>query len=181
MLFNFVLFIYMSKNKLPITRINKFFSEKDFDFNLQLSQEYVHGDLNMKVILYRVDRQKTEIDDVYSEVGMDEIKFLPPVELNVIARIEEAKNNAYNSGYVRYNEPGNLTFNVFIHHLKDLGVDIRFGDYIGYQESESKIRYYTVSNDGNVVTDNKHNMFGYKPYYRTITCTPSQEKEFRGI
>jgi hypothetical protein len=24
-------------------------------------------------------------------------------------------------------------------------------------------------------------MFGYKPFYRTITCAPAQETEFRGV
>jgi hypothetical protein len=43
------------------------------------------------------------------------------------------------------------------------------------------MRYYTVTNDGKVTSDNKHNLFGYKPYYRTITCAIAQEQEFRGV
>ena len=96
-------------------------------------------------------------------------------------REEEPKNNTYKSGMVRYNEPGNLTLSVYITHLNELGVDIRYGDFIGYQDSEDKIRYYTVSNDGKVTSDNKHKMFGYKPHYRTIVCVPAQETEFRGV
>ena len=82
---------------------------------------------------------------------------------------------------MRYNEPGNLTFSVYIKHLSELGVEIKYGDYIGYPETENKMRYYTVTNDGKVTSDNKHNLFGYKPYYRTITCAPAQEQEFRGV
>ena len=52
---------------------------------------------------------------------------------------------------------------------------------IGYPESEDKVRYYVVTNDGKVTSDNKHKMFGYKPHYRTITCAIAQEAEFRGI
>ncbi len=33
------------KNKLPITRLSKFFSQTDFDLNVQLGEEYLHGDL----------------------------------------------------------------------------------------------------------------------------------------
>lgn len=146
-----------------------------------MGMEYLHGDINMKLVLFRVDISKTSIDDVYSEVGKDKISFLAPVEFNGLVRIEEAKNNTYNNGLVRYNEPGNMTISVYIKHLDELGVDIKYGDYIGYSETEDKIRYYTVVNDGKVTSDNKHKMFGYKPHYRTITCTIAQETEFRGI
>jgi len=168
-------------NKLPITRLGKFFSQDDFDINIQMGQEYLHGDLNMKLVLYRVDRQKTDNDDVYAEAGMDEIKFFPPIEFNALVKIEEPKNSTYTKGLLRYNEPGNMTLSVYITHLNELGVDIRYGDYIGYPESETRTRFYTVTNDGKVTSDNKHNMFGYKPYYRTKTCTPVQDSSFRGV
>ena len=170
----------MSK-KLPIKRMSKFFSEEDFDFNVQIGQEYLHGDLNMKLVLYRVDTESTDTDAVYAEVGKDQIKFFPPIEFNALVKIEEPKNQSYKPGLVRYIEPGNLIVSVYIRHLEDLGIDVRYGDFIAYPETEYKIRYYTVSNDGNVTSDNKHNMFGFKPHYRTITCVPAQESEFRGI
>ncbi len=168
-------------NRLPINRLSKFVSVDDIDLNIQMGQEYLHGDLNMKLILFRVDRQKTDTDDVYGEVGKDQIKFFPPIEFNALVKIDEPKNAAYKGGLVRYQEPGNLIASVYIKHLEELKINIRYGDYVGYQETEDRIRYYTVTNDGTVVSDNKHNMFGYRPHYRTITCAPVQESEFRGI
>lgn len=135
----------------------------------------------MKLVLFRVDSIKTEIDDVYAEVGVDQIKFLPPVEFNGLVKINEPDNKTYKAGMMRYNEPGNLTVSVYINHLTELGIDIKYGDYIGYPESEEKLRYYTVVNDGKVTSDNKHNHFGFKPYYRTILCVPTQQNEFRGV
>jgi len=168
-------------NKLPITRLSKFISQDDFDINIQMGQEYLHGDINFKLVLYRVDRQKTTVDDVYAEVGMDEIKYFPPMEFNALVKIEEPKNSTYKNGLLRYNEPGNMILSVYIKHLSELGVDIRYGDYVGYPESETRTRYYTVTNDGKVTSDNKHGMWGYKPHYRTITCAPVQDKSFRGV
>jgi len=168
-------------NKLPIGRNSKFFTEDDFDLHMEMGQEYLHGDLNMKLVLFRVDRIKTETDEVYAEVGQDQIKFLPPVEFNGIVKVEEPENKSYQTGINRYLEPGNLRVSVYIKHLNELNIDIRYGDYIGYQESESKIRYYSVVNDGKVTSDNKHLHFGYKPSHRTITCTIAQEGEFRGV
>jgi len=169
------------ENKLPIQRLNKFFSEDDFFLQIQLGKEYLHGDINMKLVLYQVDREKTDIDDVYAEVGKDDTKFLPPVEFNALVNIVEPKNSSYQVGIVRYIEPGNLVFSVYISHLHELGVEIKYGDYIGYADDEEKLRFYTVINDGKVTSDNKHKMFGYKPHYRTITCSIAQETEFRGI
>ena len=168
-------------NKLPITRLSNFISQDDFDINIQMGQEYLHGDINFKLVLYRVDREKTSIDDVYAEVGLDEIKYFPPMEFNALVKIEEPKNSTYKTGLLHYNEPGNMILSVYIKHLSELGVDIRYGDYIGYPESETRTRFYTVTNDGKVTSDNKHSMWGYKPHYRTITCAPVQDKSFRGV
>ena len=169
------------ENKLPITRVSKFFGQEDFDLGMRMSQEYLHGDINMKLVLYRVDRAKTPIDNVYGEVGKDNIKFLPPIEFNGLVSIAGPENKSYDGGLMRYLEPGNLMVSVFINHLNELNVDIVYGDYIAYPESEGRLRYYTVANDGKVTSDNKHMYFGYKPYYRTIICVPTQENEFRGI
>jgi hypothetical protein len=169
------------KQKIPITRLTKFFSEDDFKLNQQIGQEYLHGDLNMKLVLFRINTQKTDIDNVYGEVGKDQIKFFPPVEFNGLVKIEEPKNSTYKNGLNRYLEPGNMVVSVYISHLEELKIDIKYGDFIGYPESEERVRYYTVVNDGKVTSDNKHNMFGFKPYYRTIICVPAQESEFRGI
>jgi hypothetical protein len=169
------------ENKLPITRLSKFLSQDDFDLNIQMGQEYLHGDLNMKLVLYRIDREKTQIDDVYVEVGIDQTKFFPPVEFNALVKIEEPKNSSYKNGVLRYLEPGNMILSVYIKHLEEMRIDIRYGDYIGYPESESKVRFYQVVNDGKVTSDNKHNMFGFKPYYKSITCAPVQDGQFRGV
>jgi hypothetical protein len=169
------------ENKLPITRLSKFFSESDFDLQIRLGEEYLHGDLNTKFVLYRVDREKTDSDNVYAEVGKDQIKYFPPIEIYGLVGIDEAKNDSYKNGLVRYLEPGNLTIRIYLHHLRELNVDIRYGDFIGYPESEERLRFYQVINDGRIQADNKHKMFGYKPHYVTIICSPVQESEFRGI
>ena len=78
-------------------------------------------------------------------------------------------------------EPGNLKVGVYQKQLDELDIDISFGDYIGYYETEDRIRYYTVVNDGRVVSDNKHTYAGYKPFYRTIMASAVMENEFRGL
>jgi len=172
----------MNKKKLPITRLNKFFSQKDFELDLELGREYTEGDLNMTVVLYKVDLVNTNTDDVYGEADDGDIRFLPPVELKVILNLNVPENRSYNpDGSMRYVEHGNLTFGIYDTYLKEKGVDIDYGDYILYPESETKFKYFTVSNDGKIFSDNAHTIAGYKGAFRSITCVPVDENEFTGI
>lgn len=167
--------------KVPITRISKFFGEKDFNLNISMGEEWLHGDMNFILILYRVNKNKINQDDVYGEALSDSISFLPPVEIKAFVRIETPTQENYGNSKLSQIEPGNLTMSVYLHYLEEEGVEINYGDYIGYPETESKMRYYSVANDGRIVSDNKHTYGGYKPFYKTYVCTPVNEDEFKGI
>jgi hypothetical protein len=171
----------MSNRIVPITRLGKFFGAEDFNLEISMGKEWVHGDMNFTLVLYRVDRQKTNTDDVYGEAVKDGIKFLTPVEFKGIVKIEQPKNEYLDKSMIEQLEPGNLQVSVYQSDLDELGIDIEFGDYIGYYETENRVRYYSVFNDGRVISDNKHTYGGYKPYYRTIMASPVTDNEFRGL
>ena len=170
----------MSK-KHPIRRMEKFYCEEDFQLENDLAREFLEGDLNIVVVLFQVDKIETEKsgDDLYGEVAGDKVKFLPPKELSVRIVLEQAGNESYSEGSVRYQDYGNLTFTIFTDHLKELGADISYGDYIGYADSEDNIKYFTVTNDGRINSDNAHTRVGYKSYYRTVNCTTADPDEFK--
>jgi hypothetical protein len=169
------------KNKIPITRIGKFFGESDFELDTSLGTEWLNGDMNFTLVLYRIDRMKTKTDDVYGEAVQDGIKFLAPVEFKGLVQIMQPENKFLGNSKLNQFEPGNLKVSVYQKHLDDLGIDIEYGDYIGYFETEDRIRYYTVNNDGRVISDNKHSYAGYKPFYRTIMASAVVDNEFRGL
>ena len=121
-----------SKKRLPINRMGKFYDYLDFGLENDMAREYIEGDINFTVILFRVDRIKSQTDDVYGESDSEEIRFHPPVELKVRPNLEEAQNNSYSEGYGRYEDYGNLIFTVFEDQLKELGVDISYGPYTVY-------------------------------------------------
>ena len=68
-----------NKKVTPITRINQFFSGEDFELEISMGREAIEGDGNFTLILYKVDRQLTEYDDLYGEATKDGIKFFPPI------------------------------------------------------------------------------------------------------
>lgn len=168
-------------NKVPITRVGKFFGSDDYNLDLSIGEEWLYGDMNFTLVLYRIDRIKTKTDDVYGESLKDGIKFLPPVEFKGYVQIMAPENKNIGTSKVNQFEPGNIKVSVYTKHLEELGVDISHGDYLGYYETEDRVRYYVVNNDGRVISDNKHNYAGYKPYYRTIMGSAVTDNEFRGL
>ena len=166
---------------VPITRLGKFFGGEDYTLDIGMGQEWLEGDMNFTVVLYRIDRYKTKTDDVYGEVLEDGIQFLAPIELKGYVQVLAPTNKFLGTSRVEQLEPGNMKFSIYQKQLDDLGVDIFFGDYLGYYETEARVRYYTVSDDGKVVSDNKHTYGGYKSFYRTITATYVSDNEFRGL
>lgn len=171
----------MRENLVPITRLGKFFGGEDYVLDIGMGEEWLIGDMNFTVILYRIDRYKTKTDDVYGEVLEDGIQFLAPVEIKGYVQVSSPSNKLLGTSKVKQQEPGNMRFSVYQKTLEDLGVEIFMGDYLGYYESEDRVRYYVVEDDGYVRSDNKHTYGGYKPFYRTIVATMVSENEFKGI
>ena len=166
---------------VPITRLGKFFGSEDFNLEIDMGQEWLIGDMNFTCVLYRVDKNKVKVDDVYGEVLKDGIKFLAPVEFNAYVNIAQPTNQKIGSSKILQSEPGNISIYVYIKTLDDLDIDINLGDYIGYYDSENFVRYYTVVDDGRVYSDLKHTYKGYKPFYRSIIGSYVGPDEFRGL
>lgn len=171
----------MNQRKVPITRLNKFFSDEDFDLDISMGQEWLHGDMDFTFVLFRVDKQRTKKDDVYGEVVSDGIQYHTPIELKGYVQIESPINQYMGGSKIGQVEPGNLKVGVYQSYLDELQVDIEFGDYIGYYEKEDRVRYYTVVDDGRITSDNKHTYGGFKPFYRSIVASPVSNDEFNGI
>lgn len=168
----------MAKKKFSINRLGSFYDEIDFGVENEMAREYLEGDLNFVVVLFQVDRTETQVDAVYGEAKSNEIRFKAPKELRVKLALEAAENKSYSAGMNRILDYGNLTFHVFQEQLTELNCDISYGDYIGYADREDNIKYFTVTNDGKIFSDNAHTRLGYKGYYRTITCVTADSDEF---
>jgi hypothetical protein len=171
-----------NKKITPITRVDKFFSEEDFNLEISMGREAIEGDGNFTIILYRVDRQLTESDNLYGEASIDGIRFYPPVELKVLPIMAEPTNDSYGSdGNLRYLQDGQLTFGIYEAQITELKTSLSYGDYIGYPVTENEIRYFSIVNDGVKNYDNRHTIMGYKGAFRTVVCAPVDSSEFRGV
>lgn len=168
--------------KVPINRNNLFYSEKDFQYEMEIGRNYLEQDVNQTVVLYEVDLTKTNLDAVYNEAKSNSIVFKTPVELHVIYEIEEGEVASYDKtkNLGTYIKSGKLKFGIYQFTLDELGVDIKTGDYIGVQVTPTHMEFYTVVNDGRNNYDNAHSVFGYRPAWRSVTCAYVNPNEFNG-
>ena len=169
-------------NKVPINRNNLFYSEKDYQYEMENGKNYLEQDVNQTVILYEVDLNKTNLDAIYSESKSDSIIFKPPVEVHVLYNVEPGELSSYDKSknLGTYIKSGKLTFGVYQSTLDELGAEIKVGDYIGVQVTPTHMEFYTVVNDGRNNYDNSHSVFGYKPAWRSVSCAYVNPNEFNG-
>ena len=171
-----------SRLQLP-SKNTLFYSEGDFDYETDLVERYIEEDLNQSVVLYEVDRRKTNVNSVYKEASRGNIRYRAPKEFPCMYEIKDSEIKSFDSKTSNgvYAQDGNLVIYVLVRTLEKYKADIRRGDYIGVQVDTDRMRYYTVVNDGKVNTANTHMMGGYKPAWRTVECTlVSDISEFNG-
>lgn len=171
-----------AKLQMPVKN-NMFYSEADFQYETDLVERYIEEDLNQSVVVYEVDRKKTNVNSVYKEASKGNIRYKAPRELPCMYEIKDSELKSFDSKNTNgvYAQDGNLTINVLVKTMEKYGVEIRRGDYIGVQLDTNRMKYYTVVNDGKVNSANTHMIGGYKPAWRTIDCTlVSDISEFNG-
>jgi hypothetical protein len=93
---------------------------------------------------YSID---VDFDDVYGETTKDSVKFHPPIEFKAFVQVSAPENKFLGNSKLDQMEPGNIRISVYQSHLDELGIEVEFGDYVGYYETENRVRYYSVFND----------------------------------
>ena len=170
------------KTRIPNTRLNRFYDEEDFRLELDMATDLIEGDMNFTVVLFRIDRENTQVDDVYWESNSRDVRFKAPVELKVILDLENGENKSYSpNGNLRYQDYGTLEFTVLQKQLDEKNVEISYGDVIGYSDRENNFKYFTVFDDDTINTDNPSTHFGYSGYFRRIKCTNVDPNVFNGL
>lgn len=166
--------------RVPINRNNLFYSEDDFAFEREVGKNYIEQDMNQTVVLYQVDLDKTNPDALYGETQANQVVYKAPVEIHCVYEISEPELKSYDKtkNLGTYMKTGKLTIGVYQETLDELGVDIKKGDYIGVQVSQTHMEYFTVFNDGRNNYDNAHTLFGIEPLFRTIEGYQIDKSEF---
>jgi hypothetical protein len=117
----------MAEKLVPITRLGKFFGAEDYSLDIGMGEEWLIGDMNFTIVLYRIDRRKTKTDDVYGEVLEDGIQFLAPVELKGLVKVMAPTSKFIGTSKVELKEPGNMQFSIYQKTLMIWGLKFSWG------------------------------------------------------
>lgn len=168
----------------PIGRNSMFYSEEDFQMESGLVEDYFEEDLNQTIILYEVDRKRTNVNTTYKEVDETHggIRFKSPREIPCMFEIKESEIKSYDSKTANgiYSVSGNFEGIVLCRTLDKYHCDIKRGDYIAVQIDTDRKAYFVVTNDGKINTANANYIGAYKTAYRKIEATATTVNEFNG-
>lgn len=160
-----------TKKLTPINRNNLFYSEEDFIMETDIMEGYIEEDLNQSVVLYQVDRKRTQLNSVYKETK-NNVVYKAPKEIPCMYEISDSELKTYdNKTSNGVYTIKNLTFYVMPTTLKKYGCDINRGDYVGVLIDVDRMYYFTVVNDGKVNTSNPHYVGSYKAGWRKVECS----------
>lgn len=165
----------------PINRNKIFYSEDDFTLETEILENYMEEDTNQTIILYEVDRSRTNMNDTYKEtVTNDGIRFKPPKELPCLYEIKDSENRSFDSktSNAVYMLSGKMNVYILEKTLERYGCDIKRGDYVGVQVSETKMSYFVVTSDGRINQSNSLAVGAYGYPWRHVECAPSTISEF---
>ena len=168
--------------KVPINRNNLFYSDESYLFDMEVGKQYIEQDMNQTVVLYSVELGRSATDALYGETSdASGVAFKPPIEIHCVYKIEQPELKSYDKtkSLGTYMKTGKLTVGVYQETLDELGVDIKKGDYIGVQISETHQEMFVVNNDGRNNFDNSHTLFGTRPLWRTVQASPVDKTEFQ--
>lgn len=174
---------YKMNRKNPINRNKMFFSNEDFNLEMEIARDYMEHDMNQTVILFEVDLSKTNTNDIYHEASKKNIRFKTPVELTVRYEITESQMRSYDKSNNKgvYAKPGTLEFTILNATLEEVDRDIKRGDYIGVQITSEEMIYFSVYDDGKVAAySNMNTLYGVKPFFRKVKCNYVDPSEFEG-
>lgn len=163
----------------PINRNSMFYSDEDFQMETSIVEDYFEEDLNQTIILYEVDRKRTNVNATYKEANQKNggIRYKAPKEIPCMFEIKDSEVKSYDSKSANgiYAISGNFEGIILNRTFEKYHCDIKRGDYIAVQIDTNRKAYFTVVNDGKVNTANSHYIGAYKTAYRQITATPCTE------
>lgn len=165
----------------PISRNNLFYSEKDYNLEMEIVEGYLEEDTNQTIVVYQVDRNTTQISSIYDEAHRN-VSYLPPVEVPCLYEIQDGRLETYDKRTNRgvYALQGSLKAYINLQAFDKYDFDIKRGDYIGIMIEENRMYYWAVTNDGKVNTANQLVVGAYKTGFRIIEAAPVANDEFNG-
>lgn len=167
----------------PINRLSKYFNENEHQYYIDNVREYLTT-LDTNITFFIVDKFKSTVDDLYGESKSYEIEIKNEITVPAIINLTAKENEAYvdGTGALFHEEEGNIEVTVLAQDLKDNdgAYLVNYGDYMGFQVSESKWAYYEVVDPSKLVGQNKMSHMGYRYVWQKFIGAPVEASQFNG-
>jgi len=150
-----------------------FYNQKDFEVDIKMSKDYIDEDMSLSVLLFQISITNSQ-KDIYGESMPNEKEFLDPVKLSVWISIPPSEKTKIGGSMLLNENVETVKLGVYIDELDKLGIDIKRGDFILFDDNDTK-RFYEINTITNFTTSNQ--MYNYKAFYNDITAT--YVKEYR--
>ena len=155
-------------------RYGLFMNDESFDLEVEYGRNFLRSDNVQEVILHSINIIETKVHSLYGQSKGIDKKFMPPIPLSVIIRINPEKQEYYGNGQggIVRDDSGTLEFGIYLKELEEKGVEIKRGDIIEYNMSGENDRYYEVENANNISDASNKTLGGFKPYYKHVIAVP---------
>ena len=151
----------------------EFYNQKDFEADVKMSKDYIDKDMGLSILLYQISITNSQ-KDIYGESMPNEKEFVGPYKLSVFISIPPSEKTKIGGSMLINENVETVKLGVYIDELDKLGIDIKRGDFILFDDNDSK-RFYEINTITNFTTSNQ--MYNYKAFYNDITAT--YVKEYR--
>lgn len=151
----------------------EFYNQKDFEADVKMSKDYIDKDMGLSILLYQISITNSQ-KDIYGESMPNEKEFVGPYKLSVFISIPPSEKTKIGGSMLLNENVETVKLGVYIDELDKLGIDIKRGDFILFDDNDTK-RFYEINTITNFTTSNQ--MYNYKAFYNDITAT--YVKEYR--
>jgi len=144
-----------------------FYNQKDFEADIKMSKDYIDDDMNLFIYLFSINLTGSK-KDIYGESMPNEKEFLDPVKLSAWISIPPSEKTKIGGPMLLNENVETVKLGVYTDDLDKLGIDIKRGDLILFDDNDTK-RFYEINTVTNFTTSNQ--MYNYKAFYNDITAT----------
>jgi hypothetical protein len=144
-----------------------YYNQKDYLIDLRMSKDYIDEDMGLFIYLFSINITASK-KDVYGESLPSEKEFAEPVRLNAFVSLSKSEISKLGGTMLVNETMETVKFGIFLDELEKTDVDPKKGDYVLYDDNQTK-RFYEINTITNITSSNQ--MYNYKPFFKEITAT----------
>ena len=158
-------------------RYGLFMTEQSFNLDIAYGRNYLETDNVQEVIIHKVNITKTKSHDLYGQTKTEDKVFFAPVKIRAMVTIQPSAQEYYggDQGGIVRDDTGPLVFGVYLKELEEKNVELLRGDYVEYNQSGKKNRFYEIQDAQNITDTTDKTIGGFKSYWKKVTAIPVKE------